>query len=242
MIPDDERVSRAMHALEPPPTDTPDLFERVAAGARKRRRRTRSASAVAGAAVAVAAVALVPTLTGGTSRSNGVQTLSNPDGDIDPGFTGHGSPAPTTGALGGASATTTNSFSPSATGLPHLEHGEPPLYVPTPLPTDAKGCPTVASLPPGPDAATNARAAAVAAIPARYGSDAVANGYTVTSVYPAKGGQGFGVVADAICGKALGDDSYVVELGFASDSASVGSGQLFVANFTGGWQVWFQYH
>jgi hypothetical protein len=87
-----------------------------------------------------------------------------------------------------------------------------------------------------------ARAAAVAAIPQRYGADLAAKGFTVTKVYPAAGGQGFGIVADSICGKTLGDNSYVVELGFASDSASLGNGQLFLANFPGGWQVWFQYH
>ncbi|HEX7106695.1 MAG TPA: hypothetical protein VF218_12080, partial [Acidothermaceae bacterium] len=116
---------------------------------------------------------------------------------------------------------------------------------PTALPKNSAGCPTVDSLPPGANAEQNARAAALAAAPGRYG-DAGAKA-VVTKVYPAASGQGFGIVADAICGKALGDNSYVVELGFGdsanTDSASMGSGQLFVANFPGaGWQVWFQYH
>jgi hypothetical protein len=115
------------------------------------------------------------------------------------------------------------------------------------LPKNSSGCPTVDSLPPGADAEANARAAALAAAPDRYDA---ANA-TVTKVYPAASGQGFGIVADAICGKTLGDNSYVVELGFGDgasasagvNSASMGSGQLFVANFPGaGWQVWFQYH
>ena len=61
MIPDDESIRRAMQQISPSGGDAPDLFDRVAAGARRRRRR-RSIGAVVAAAVLVAVVALVPAL------------------------------------------------------------------------------------------------------------------------------------------------------------------------------------
>jgi hypothetical protein len=69
MIPDDESVRRAMQSIEPAGTDVPDLFDRVAVGAR-RRRRQRSVGAVVAAAVVVAAVALVPALGRNNSSTN----------------------------------------------------------------------------------------------------------------------------------------------------------------------------
>ncbi len=69
MIPDDESVRRAMQHIEPAGSDVPDLFDRVAAGARRRRRR-RSIGAVVAAAVVVAAVASVPALGRHNSSTN----------------------------------------------------------------------------------------------------------------------------------------------------------------------------
>ena len=222
MISDDD-LEKAMRRLGPDAADAPDLYERVAAAARRRRRIRSSAAIVGGAAVVFGALAIAPAAARhGAPSPNGAQPLAGPGTGIDRGFTGAAPDA---------------SVQPTA-----VSAGTPTAAAPTPLPTDARGCPTIESLPPGPDAAADARAAAVAAIPQRYGADVGKQGFTVTKVYPAAGGAGFGIVADSICGKALGDNSYVVELSFASDSASVGNGQLFLANFPGGWQVWFQYH
>lgn len=200
MISDDD-LEKAIRRLGPDAVDAPDLYERVAAGARRRRRIRSSAAIVGGAAVVFGALAIAPAAArhAGTGSDASVQPTAPPAG--------------------------------TATAA-----------APSPIPTDAKGCPTIESLPPGPDAAAQARLAAVAAVPQRYGADVAKQGFTVTKVYPAAGGEGFGIVADSICGKALGDHSYVVELLFASDSASLGNGQLFLADFPGGWQVWFQYH
>ena len=225
MIPDDDRMRRAMHSLSPEGVDAPDLFERVARGARHRRR-MKTGGALFGVAAVVCAAAVVPAAIGGTSHHSSGQQVAS--GGIDPGFTG-ASPEPS------QVAPTTPSPSPSPSFT----------AVPVPLPTDSASCPTVASLPPGPDAEAHAMAAALAAAPGRYGADG-ANA-VVTSVYPASINRGYGIVADAVCGKVLGDNSYVVELGFGdtanANSASMGSGQLFVANFPDvGWQVWFQYH
>jgi hypothetical protein len=68
MTPDDESVRRAMQHISPAGSDAPDLFERVAAGARRRRRR-RSVGGVAAAAVVVAVVALVPALDRGNTST-----------------------------------------------------------------------------------------------------------------------------------------------------------------------------
>jgi hypothetical protein len=230
MIPDDEHMRRAMHSLEPDDVDAPDLLGRVARGAR-RRTKIRVGGAMFGAVAVVCAAAVIPaTLAGGSSKH-----LQAASGDVDPGFTGV-SPQPSQVVSPTPSVATSSpslsQVSPSVTAAP-----------PTALPKNASGCPTVDSLPPGADAEENARAAALAAAPDRYGTAKVA----VTKVYPAASGEGFGIVADAICGKTLGDHSYVVELGFGdaatANSASMGSGQLFVADFPGaGWQVWFQYH
>ena len=222
MISDDD-LEKAIRRLGPDAADAPDLFERVAAGARRRRRIRSSAAIVGGAAVVFGALAIAPAAARhGAPSPHGAQPLADPGTNIDRGFTG-------TAPDASVQATT-----PLA--------GTPTAAEPSPLPTDAKGCPTIESLPPGPNAESDARATAIAAIPQRYGADVGKQGFTVTKVYPAAGGEGFGIVADAMCGKALGDNSYVVELGFANDSASVGNGQLFLANFPGGWQVWFQYH
>ena len=219
MISDDD-LEKAIRRLGPDAADAPDLYERVAAAARRRRRIRSSAAIVGGAAVVFGALAIAPAAARhGAPSPNGAQPLADPSTSIDRGFT---------------------RTAPDASVQP-ISTGTPTAAAPSPLPTDAKGCPPIESLPPGSDAAADARAAAVAAIPQRYGADVGKQGFTVTKVYPAAGGAGFGTVADAICGKALGDNSYVVELSFASDSASVGNGQLFLANFPGGWQVWFQY-
>jgi len=69
MIPDDESVRRAMHELSASGADAPDLFDRVAAGARRRRRR-QSVGAIGAAAVVVAVVALVPALSRGNSSTH----------------------------------------------------------------------------------------------------------------------------------------------------------------------------
>jgi stage V sporulation protein SpoVS len=73
MIPDDESVRRAMQQMSPAGADSPDLFDRVAAGAR-RRRRQRSIGAVGAAAVVVAVVALAPAL-GHSTPSTQVQPI-----------------------------------------------------------------------------------------------------------------------------------------------------------------------
>lgn len=227
MIPDDERMRRAMHSLgqsfESADADAPELFSQVARGAR-RRGQLRLGGAMFGVVAVVCAAAVIPAALDSGSSSSRVATAG---GDVDPGFTGV-SPTP--------SVVVSSTPSPSAS-LPIT------AAPPTALPKNSAGCPTVDSLPPGPAAEAQAQAAALAAVPARYG-DAGAKA-AVTKVYPAASGQGFGIVADAICGQTLGDNSYVVELGFGDDagSASMGSGQLFLADFPGvGWQVWFQYH
>jgi hypothetical protein len=225
MIPADERISHAMHKLEPEVSDVPDLFERVAANAR-RRRRVRSGAAAAGAALVVAGIASVPALTSASSTHQ-APALANPGA-------GNASPnqLPTPVAQ---NSQPTESVKPSSV---------PVQAAPTPIPKNSAGCPTIGSVAPGPDAVEQAKAAALAGAVNRYG--AAGKTAVVTKVYPAAIKQGFGIVADAICGTTLGDNSYVVELGFGGastpNSASMGSGQLFVADFPGGWQVWFQYH
>ena len=238
MIPSDERISRAMHSLEPEVSDVPDLYERVSRGAR-RRRHYRSGATVLGAALVVAAAALVPALANSAGPANHTQTAAAPNpGDVDPGFTGrdaHESAAASAAESAAAEhARETASVAPSPAVVP---------ATPVKLPADAKGCPTATSMAPGADAEAQATAAAIAAVPMRYGKAAAAKA-SVAQVYSAASGKGYGIVADAICGKALGDNSYVVELNFGdTNSASVGSGQLFVADFGDlGWQVWFQYH
>jgi len=243
MIPDDDRMRDAMHRIEPSSpaagTDTPDLFERVALGA-KRRRHLRTSATVLGAAVVLAAIGFAPTLIRGASSSPNTQTLAGPSSDLDPGFTGKlGSSVPPTSPAPAVSSQ--GLAEPSGPIVPALQ--SPPPNTASPLPTNSAGCPTVESIPSGADAAIQAEAAAVAAVPKRYGADAVTKAH-VTSVYAASTGKGYGIVADGMCGKTLGDNSYVVEFSFdGTDSASMGSGQLFVADFANaGWQVWFQYH
>ncbi len=232
MIPSDERMREAMHSLEPRETDVPNLYERVSRGA-KRRRHYRSGATVLGAAAVVAVAALVPALANSSGSSSTTQTAAAPGADIDPGFIGQG---------GNATPQKTHAVAPS-TGQAVTPGPAVVPAKPMKLPSDGK-CPTVASVAPGTDAEAQARAAALAAVPGRYG-EATAAKVSVAEIYSAASGKGYGIVADVMCGKALGDNSYVVELNFGdTNSASMGSGQLFLADFGAdlGWQVWFQYH
>lgn len=242
MNPDDERIRNAMHNIEPGSTagdDVPDLFERVAAGARRRRRRVASGASAAAAAAVVAAVAIVPAVTGNSHHTSRTTTAAQPGSATVmpvplPSFV----TPPATSPVSGSAHVVVRPSGPIVPVSPSSPASPPP-----PLATDSAGCPTEASLPPGPDAAALAEAAAVAAVPQFYGADAAPKAH-VTSVYAASTGKGYGIAADGMCGKALGDNSYVVEFSFGStDSASMGGGQLFLADFPNhGWQVWFQYH
>jgi hypothetical protein len=380
MIPDDESVRRAMQSIEPAGADVPDLFDRVAAGAR-RRRRQRSIGAASAAAVVVAVVALVPALGRGTSSTKvqpigsaasptrvqmlgtggpqvnpstiasplamasslppvespspplssmpatslslpistgtcapgisaalqvgparpvlvtpGVNTLHLSVGDLVT-FTTDGPCAseyfywPTGGTVFGAllpdgvvnPSSFGNAVTATATGTEELrlrrqacDDGGATCHSPTgptlatiavtvspatvvydtvanvapsPLPTDASGCPTAPASELAGDVEGTASqeglavVAAIAAVPRLYGSTA-SHGFQVTSVYLASTQHGYGVAADGMCGKTLGDRSYVVELHFPNSdgSASIGNGQLFLAQFSTGWQVWYRYH
>jgi hypothetical protein len=118
-----------------------------------------------------------------------------------------------------------------------------------PLPTATSGCPTVpANGLAGDVNGTATQEAAVfdavaGAAQKLYGSSSSNGTVEITAIYPAADRTGYGIVADSICGKTLGDDSYVVELHIpnAVGSASIGSGQVFVAQFATGWRVWFRY-
>jgi hypothetical protein len=109
-------------------------------------------------------------------------------------------------------------------------------------------CPKVLPLVPGADASAEAKAAAVKVVPTIYPPEPTKD-FTVTAVYPASssvaGGSGYGTIAYGTCGKTIGDRTWVVEVHFPHDpmgSASTGNGQLFVSEFSTGWQVWFRYH
>ena len=128
--------------------------------------------------------------------------------------------------------------------------GSSPTATASPLPEDASGCPTVPASPLAGDAPGTATqeaavvAAAIAAIPGIYGTTPATRGFQVTKVYPASVQQGYGIAADGMCGKSLGDQTYVVEIQFpnSNGSSSIGNGQLFIAQFADGWQVWYRYH
>jgi hypothetical protein len=104
-------------------------------------------------------------------------------------------------------------------------------------------CPSETPLDPGPDARAGATAAALASVPARYAALDTA-GFAVSKVYPARSASGYGSIAYSLCGSAVGDRTWVVELTFPKElpSADLSSGQLFLARFPAGWQVWYQYH
>jgi hypothetical protein len=390
MIPDDESVRRAMQSIEPAGADAPDLFDRVAAGAR-RRRRQRSIGAMVAAAVVVVAVALVPALGRGTSSTKvqpigpapsatklpllGIgsdqvnqspvqanvpavspSTIASPlaaaslaspanspsppltstpptlpiaTGTCAPGISadlqvGSGKPLLVTpganvlhlsigdlvtfttngacasdffywptgvnvfGAISSGEVINPNSFgntlTATATGTEELSlreqacgDGGPTCHSPagrtlatitvtvspatvrfadapssasTLLQTATSGCPTVPAT--GLAGDVNGTAGqesevfdtVAASAQQLYGSSSSNGTVEITAIYPAADRTGFGMVADSMCGKALGDDSYVVELHIpnAVGSASIGSGQVFVAEFATGWRVWLRYH
>jgi len=105
-------------------------------------------------------------------------------------------------------------------------------------------CPTETPLDPGPDAKVSATAAAVAAVPQRYPPRIDTTGFQVTDAYPADPSSGFGAIAYGLCGTAVGQRTWVVELSFPkmAPSVNLSAGQLFLSRFADGWKVWFQYH
>jgi hypothetical protein len=115
-----------------------------------------------------------------------------------------------------------------------------------PVSSNPGECPKVLPRVPGPDAAAQAKAAAIKVVPTIYPPEPTKD-FTVTAVYPASasGDNGYGTIAYGTCGKTIGDRTWVVEVHFPHDpmgSASTGNGQLFVSDFATGWQVWYRYH
>ena len=122
--------------------------------------------------------------------------------------------------------------------------------LPSPLPTDTKGCPTAEAASLAGDISGTAGeqaaavTAAVAAVPGLYGTTA-AKGFQVTDVRAATPADAYGGIAYSKCGPGLGASSMVVQLHLPAmePSADLSQGVLFLANFPGsGWRVWFQYH
>jgi len=126
MIPDDESIRRAMQQISPAGGDAPDLFDRVAAGAR-RRRRQRSIAAVSAAAVVVAVVALVPAL-GHDTSSTKVNSLGTPGALV--------SPSPAVSSLQNANEHPSSPVSPLAVASSPLavNSPSPPLSSTPPTP------------------------------------------------------------------------------------------------------------
>ena len=123
--------------------------------------------------------------------------------------------------------------------------GEKALPSASSRPDPASGiCPKEAPLDPGPDARGAATAAAVTAVPQRYGRPIDTTGFQVARVYPADLASGYGPVAYGLCGSEVGQRTWVVELSFPKmlPSADLSAGQLFLSRFQNGWKVWFQYH
>lgn len=114
-------------------------------------------------------------------------------------------------------------------------------------PATASLCPAQAPQDPGPDPAAGATLAAKAAIAQRYPAPAYNTaGFQVSAAYPASvTGTGYAPIPFGMCGPVLGRDTWVVELTFpmmAKQGPDLSHGQLFLARFSGGWKVWFQYH
>jgi hypothetical protein len=105
-------------------------------------------------------------------------------------------------------------------------------------------CPSQTPLDPGADAKAATTAAAEAAVPQRYPPHIDIAGFRVTDAYPADPASGYGSIAYGLCGQAVGQRTWVVELSFPKMAPSVdlSAGQLFLSRFPDGWKVWFQYH
>lgn len=110
----------------------------------------------------------------------------------------------------------------------------------SPSPSGLTSCPTEHPLEPGPDrkAKRQAIAAARPVVPKLFGGDT--RGFVVEGASPAR--RSDGVPSINICGKELGDKTWVVYVTFPREfGASVGDGQLYVARFDSGWKVWNTY-
>ena len=111
-------------------------------------------------------------------------------------------------------------------------------------PTPGSPCPSQTPLEPGAGAREAAVAAAEAAVPKRYPPHIDITGFKVADAYAADPSSGYGSIAYGLCGAAVGQRTWVVELSFPKMAPSVdlSAGQLFLSRFPDGWKVWFQYH
>ena len=141
---------------------------------------------------------------------------------------GAGAPASSGPTAGSGSGSTSGSGSGAASG---------------PATPDSH-CPSQTPLDPGADAKAAATAAAEAAVPQRYPRHIDIAGFRVTDAYAADPASGYGAIPYGLCGQAVGQRTWVVELSFPKMAPSVdlSAGQLFLSRFPEGWKIWFQYH
>jgi hypothetical protein len=109
--------------------------------------------------------------------------------------------------------------------------------------TVSNACPTATLLDPGPDAASAVRVTVATNLPSVYSNINTA-AYQITRVYEASPGPGFGGLPFGMCGQAVGSRTWIAELYFPAElpSADLSHGQLFLARFAPGWEIWFRYH
>jgi hypothetical protein len=106
-------------------------------------------------------------------------------------------------------------------------------------------CPTETPIPFGPNARSEAIAAARRAEPVVYldpvaykGSAELHKRYAITGDSRADRG-----IAKSLCGGSVGSRTWIVEFGFPDiHAASAGEGQLFLSRFQAGWKAWYAYH
>ena len=147
------------------------------------------------------------------------------------------------GACGGAGP-------PALQSQPSIGHqgssiGSPEALSQTPVPSAAgANCPKEAPLPLRPDARQAAIAAVEATVTTAY-ENIDTHGYRITGAWPAGSrNDPLSEIPGALCGQLVRERTCVVTLFFPAmlPSADLSQGQDFVADFTGGWRVWFRYH
>lgn len=111
--------------------------------------------------------------------------------------------------------------------------------------SSAMECPAVRDIDiAGPEAAAEIRAVVDQLVKGAYPAAPEYQEWEIRRIAPLTQAEAYHGIAQTLCGAAVADRSWLVELRFPKlePSASLSQGQLFVAKIRGRWTTWYQYH
>lgn len=106
-------------------------------------------------------------------------------------------------------------------------------------------CPTIVEIDTaGPNAVDEIRAVTNQLVKRSYPTTPQYQEWEIRRIAPLTQAKAYYGIAETLCGAAVADRSWLIELRFPKfePSASLSQGQLFVAKIRGQWTTWYKYH